>query len=151
ADPVAPEWRLFAVAVPLALAALPLGALLTAAAYRRPTALGLLLTYAAVVASSALALVALTHYRDQMELVARLQALIAAGKASGVSGDAAVRPGAYLVAGLAGSAGAAAMFVLAAFALHRRIWSRLVMTVLLGLPLALGAAWAYRKEIGLGG
>jgi hypothetical protein len=41
------------------------------------------------------------------------------------------------------------MFLLAAFALHRRFWSRLIGSVVLGLPLAIGALWVFKKEIGL--
>ena len=46
-----------------------------------------------------------------------------------------------------GTAAASGLFLLAAFCLHRRAWARVASVMLLGLPLAAGAAWLFRTEL----
>lgn len=145
---VRPQARLAVLLAPLAVLLLPLGAL-ASAAFGRPTMLGRWLTYGSVLLASGLAFVAVHHLHRETGQLAALHKVIAESKAAGLSGDAVVRSGCCLHAAATGAILATGLFLLAAFALHRRFWSRVVGSVLLGLPLAVAALYTYRREVGL--
>lgn len=142
---VVPDSLLIAVSVPLFALVLPLAVLWTSAIYQRPTLLGRLLCFSCVAFSSLSAFVAGCHYGDQVVWLRQLHILTESGKSAGWSGDVVFQPGIYLTVQLVASVGAALMFLLAAFAYHRQFWSRLLVTVFLGLPLTVGMAWVYWK------
>ena len=139
------EWvhaaqRPWVVAVPLLLMLLPLAALLAAWRWRTANLLSRAVTYLAALGSSGLALLTLHFGHQQYQAWQSLQMQAA----QVAEGEVVLFWGPQLPVAVAASGLAAVSFVLAAFALHRRWWSRVLVLVLLGTPLVSGALWVLR-------
>ena len=138
-------------ALPLLACLLPLAALLSALVAARPGLLGLALTHLSVACASLLAFSALLHLGVEAGNAQRLEESIRLSRQAGKQGEAIVSGGLGLPAAAVGATAAAALFLLAAFASHRRSWSRVLSVVVLGTPLATGALWIFKERLGLGG
>jgi hypothetical protein len=132
--------RSWVVAVPLSLILLPLAALLAAWRWRTANLVSRSFTYLAALGSTALALLTLHFAHQQYQAWHTLQSQAA----QLAEGELVLVWGPQLPVAVAASGLAALAFVLAAFALHRRWWSRVLVLVLLGAPLVSGALWVLR-------
>jgi hypothetical protein len=137
---IAPSQQLGVVALPLSLLLFPLIALLAAWRWRTANFLSRACTYLAAMLATGLALATLHFGHQQYQSWQALQAQtsqLAQGELTLVWGP-------QLPVALAASHLAALSFVLAAFVLHRRWWSRVLVLTVLGLPLVSGTLWVLR-------
>ncbi len=145
------DQKWYVTVVPAGGAALVFLALLAGIVAGRFGFLSLFLVYASTLLAAALLFLALAVFHEQGDEVAKLRARVEGLKQKGKQGDIDPSLGQYLWVGLGGAIGASASLILAAIAMHRRWWSRVLAFLFLGGVTALGVVWIYRKELNIEG